>query len=158
LRWLAAAGCALLLGALVFRLQYCLVIVSGESMRPTLESGDVLVVNKQAYCGHEPRREDIVVARYKGELVVKRIVGLPGEELEVKDGVLYVNGSQVPEGCTTNAAGFNVEKGRLFDGRFATLGDNRAIAPSSAIHPIVSKDEIVGKVAFLASFWRNRHA
>jgi signal peptidase I len=157
LAWLAGMGCGLLLVVTLFRLHYCLVIVSGESMQPTLESGDLLVVDKRAYKRNNPCRGDMVIARHEHELIVKRIVGLPGEEVEVKAGILYVNGEPVTETCTTNSLIFNVGKGRLFDGRFATLGDNRAISPMQAVHPIVSKEQILGRVAFSARLWPGHH-
>ena len=89
--WLAVIGPALIIIGLMFRSTYRLTLVSGDSMLPTLRSGDLLLVNKRAYEQLEPNRDDIVVARYAGGLIVKRVVGLPGEELEVRGGRVFVN-------------------------------------------------------------------
>ena len=146
-RWfwvLVTAG--LLLAGLVFRAHYQLIIASGESMLPTVRPGDWLLVHKRAYRTTEPNRGDIIVARDGSGLIIKRIVGLPGEEVEVKRGALYVNGRPVNENHLIKAGLLNVGKGRLFAGDFATLGDNRSVADRVAVHPLITKHDIVGKV------------
>jgi signal peptidase I len=147
-RWLAAAGVALISVLLVLHARFRLTIVVGDSMLPTLKSGDVLLLDRRAYQSSEPQRGDIVVARYAAKLIVKRIVGLPGEELEVKTGTLYVNGKPQSEDYRSDEGILDVAKGKLFDGDFATLGDNRGIPSALAVHPILSKREILGKVVF----------
>ncbi len=71
------------------------VVVVGDSMLPALRSGDVLFVHRGTYDHSEPTRGDIVVARYRSEWIVKRVVGLPGESVEVIEGAVQVNGSPV---------------------------------------------------------------
>lgn len=146
---LAAIGIALVVLGCVFRLHYKLVIVSGTSMVPTLEVGDVLLVDKRAYEKIEPDRGDIVVAKWSANLVVKRVVGLPGEEVGVKRGRLYINGGLVKDQHPIEPGYLDVEEGVLLPGDFATLGDNRSVAPASAVHPIVTKSDIVGKVVLI---------
>ena len=156
-RRLAGIGIALILIGLIFRSSYQLTVVSGDSMLPTLRSGDLLVVNKRAYQRLEPNREDIVVARYAGGLIVKRVVGLPGEQLEVKQGRVFVNGARVPEHYAISPGYLFVGGGKMFRGDYATLGDNRAIPPATAVHPIVTKADILGKVVFVIKarpFWQ----
>ena len=131
---------------LLFRAHYRFVIVMGDSMVPTLEAGDVLMVDKRAYGRAEPVRGDIVVVRYSRGYVVKRIVGLPGEEVEVRRGELYINGGLMKENHPIGPGNLDVEKGNLLDGDFATLGDNRGVPSILAIHPIATKSEILGKV------------
>jgi len=145
---LAASGTALVVLVLVFQSHYDLVIVSGTSMLPTLKPGDVLLVDKRAYKQIEPDRGDVVVARCSAGLVVKRVVGLPGEEVAVKKGRLYINARLMKEKHPINPGYLDVGEGTLLHGDFATLGDNRAIAPALAIHPIVTKADILGKVVF----------
>jgi len=145
---LVIAGVALIAVLLVLRAHFQLTIVVGDSMLPTLKPGDVLLLDKRAYQNTEPRRGDIVVARYGAQLIVKRIVGLPGEELEVKMGTLYIDGTPHREDYRTNEGLLEVVKGKLLDGDFAMLGDNRAIPAAWAVHPILSKPDIVGKVIF----------
>ncbi len=142
---LAILGALIVLG-LAFHSHYTLAIVSGTSMLPTLKPGDVLLVDKRAYKRIEPHRGDVIVAKYSGELIVKRVVGLPGEEVEVRNGRLYINNRLMQEGYQVGQGTLYVEKGNLLEGDFATLGDNRAVSPASAIHPIVTKADILGKV------------
>ena len=71
--------------------------VNGESMMPTLEEKEIMILNKTAYYFNEPQRFDIVVVETKNEYLIKRIIGLPNEEIEYKDNVLYVNGKRTKE-------------------------------------------------------------
>jgi len=147
--WLAATGIALILSGLLFRSTYLITVVSGESMLPTLQSGDLLLVDKRAYAQVELTRGDMVVARYAGGLIVKRVVGLSGEEVEVKQGGLYVNGRRVNENYTIHRGDLYVGQGKLLPGDFATLGDNRAVSSATAVHPVITKADILGKVVFV---------
>lgn len=146
-RWLAA-GVAAISAVLVFHARFQLTIVDGESMLPTLKPGELLLVDRWAYRDREPHRDDIVVARNDAGLIVKRIVGLPGEELELKSGSLYINGTPHPENHGIEEGRLDIGKGKLREGDFATLGDNRSVSPVSAIHPIISKPDILGRVVF----------
>jgi signal peptidase I len=147
--WLATAGTVLVLFGLWFRSAYQLGVVSGDSMLPTLRSGSLLLIDKRAYEQVKPNRGDIVVARYAGGLVVKRVVGLPGEEVEVQRGRLYVNGTRVQESHAINPGDLFIGEGKMLPADFATLGDNRAVSPGTAVHPIITKADIVGKVVFI---------
>ena len=131
---------------LLLRLRYELALVVGRSMCPTLNPGNLLVVDKKPYRLTEPARGDVVLARYRGELVIKRIVALPGEEVELKHGQLFINGVSKPENHPVELGLMNIGKGTMLMGRFATLGDNRSVPLAQAIHPIISKKNIVGKV------------
>jgi signal peptidase I len=146
--WVVIIGIALTFATLIFRGFFQFTIVVGDSMLPTLAPGDLLLVDKRAYQNQEPCRDDIVVARYAENLIVKRIVGLPGEELEVRKGTLFINGTAHNENHSVMAGSLDIAKGKLFSGDFATLGDNRAIPAVLAVHPIISKPDILGKVVF----------
>ena len=147
-RRLFVACAALLFGAAMLRQYYQLTIVVGESMLPTLRPGELLLVDRRAYTQESPRRGDIIMARYGQDLILKRIVGLPGEEVEVRRGVLYVDGKPQRENHATEEGSLEVAKGTLMDEDFATLGDNRAIPSAIAVHPVLSKPDILGKVVF----------
>jgi len=138
---------------LALRSHYQVVIVLGASMRPTLTPGDLLVVDKKAYRARDPVRGDIIVARYRNELVTKRIVALPAEEVQVKQGTLYINGQPKLEGYPIERGCLDIGKGKLLEGAFATLGDNRSIPAQLSVHPIVSKENIVGKVVLSLGWW-----
>jgi len=144
--WIAAGGLVLIALELQFHAHYRFAVVVGDSMLPTLKAGDLLLVDKRAYDQTEPHRGDIVVARYSAGLVVKRVVGLPWEEVELRYGRLYVNGALMKESHPIEPGYLSVEQGKLLDGDFATLGDNRAVPPALAVHPIVTKADILGKV------------
>jgi signal peptidase I len=149
--WLMTMGTALILALAVLSHEFKLAVVVGQSMLPTLHPGDVLIVDRRAYDQSDPGRGDIVVARYGKDWVVKRVVGLPGEEVEVKKGALYIDGAPEPEDHSIEQGPLDVEKGRLLAGDFATLGDNRAVPAVLAIHPILSRSEMLGKVVFSIS-------
>lgn len=144
-----AFSVVLLTLALLFRSHYRLALVSGDSMAPTLTSGDLLIVDEKAYTRAGPARGDIIITHYSKGLVVKRIVGLPGEEVEVCRGKLYVNGSPVNESHPITPGDLNVGKGKLSESDFATLGDNRAVPSVLAVHPIVTRPDILGKVVLI---------
>lgn len=142
----------LLLGAAVIglllclRAQFSLALVKGESMHPGLSSGDLLLVDKLAYRAAGPERGDIVVARHGTDLIVKRLVGMPGEQVELRRGTLYVNGFRRAEEYPLERGTLILGKGRLFENKYALLGDNRSLPNSVSVHAVVSKDQIVGKV------------
>ena len=123
-----------------------LTFVVGASMMPTFATGDLLVVNKLAYRHREPRRGDIVVARYGAGLIVKRIVGLPAEEVEVNQGRVYVNRAKLVETYPVAPGMLQIGRGRLEEGKYALLGDNRDIDGASMVHAIMPRERIVGKV------------
>ena len=85
--------------------------VNGESMYPTLEEGDIMILNKTANYFNKPERFDIVVVNMPDEYLIKRVIGLPGEHIEYKDNTLYVDGKKVKEnfkhGVTDD---FNIEE------------------------------------------------
>jgi signal peptidase I len=141
---------ALLVMVCLFLLQgrYRLVLVVGESMQPTLEHGDLLVVSKRSYDQREPIRGDVVVAWSNGELLVKRVVGLPGEVLEIVNGGLYVNHELVLEDHAVQGSSLDIGRGSLANGRFALLGDNRGLSSRVTVSAIVSRHDMLGKVVY----------
>jgi signal peptidase I len=110
---------------------------------------NLLLIDKRAYDQLEPDRGEMVITRYTGDLIVKRVVGRSCEEVEVRQGRLYVNGRRVKENHAIYPGYLFVGKGKLFPGDFATLGDNRAVSPARAVHPSVNKSDILGKVVFV---------
>lgn len=146
LRW--ALGGAILALLLVVRFHFGLTFVVGESMSPTYHTGDLLLIHKQTYPPHDWERGDIVVARTRHGLLVKRVAGLPGEEVEVKLGKLIINGQRMKEPHRINPGVLQLSRGRLGQGKLALLGDNRALPPSMVMHAVVSADQIVGKVIY----------
>lgn len=118
--------------------------VSGSSMETTLSDGDNLIVDKLSYRFQDPKRFDIVVFPYKYEentYYIKRIIGLPGDTVQVKDGYTYINGelleSDIYGAEVMIEAGTASEPITLGEEEYFVLGDNRN-------HSLDSRDPSVG--------------
>jgi signal peptidase I len=127
--------------------------VDGFSMEPTLETGEFVVVNKLAYRLGEPARGDIVVFRYPydpQQEYIKRIIGLPGDTIEIGNGVVSVNGQAIEEPYIAAApayqANLTVPEGSVF-----VLGDNRNNSSDSHNWGAVPLEYLVGKA--LVIYW-----
>lgn len=148
MRWprLLIVGAGLVAAAALFQCRFSLVLSVGESMWPTLADPELLLVDRSAYRRTEPRRGDIVVARHFREWITKRVVGLPGETVAVREGRLFVNNQPLPERYQVLPGPLNISPGTLLPGRFALLGDNRDMSVSLTIHAVVGQDQILGRV------------
>lgn len=131
-------------------------IVKESSMEPNFYSNDYLFVSKQSYTFSEPKQGDVVVfhselkqANGDEKLLIKRIIGLPGDTIDVKDEKVYINGVELVEdyikdGYTTGEVdGLVVPEGQVF-----CMGDNRRVSIDSRYPEVgcVKIDEIIGKV------------
>lgn len=130
--------------------------VSGMSMYPTLNDGDNLIVDKISYRFREPERYDIIVFpfRYKeNTFYIKRIIGLPGEEIQVKDGEVYINGEILGEDYgrePMESAGIAEEPVTLGEDEYFVLGDNRNASSDSRDSDvgIVRGKDFIGRAFF----------
>ncbi len=148
-RQLWLVGGTVLIGLLLLlQNHFRVVMVVGSSMEPTYRTGRLIVVDRHVYDDAEPQRGDIIVALRNKEYIVKRVVGLPGEEVEVTDGTVFVNRVSIPEKPTAEPLQLNIRRGRLAQGKFAIVGDNRMMAATEGIHAVITKDQILGKVIF----------
>ncbi len=131
-------------------------IVSGPSMVPTFENGDYLVVDKISYALGNPKRDDVVIFRYPNSpktFFIKRVVGLPGETVNVSNNTVTIINKAHPDGFVLdqsfikNNGGIN---GRLElkDDEYFVMGDNRGASSDSRSWGAVKKNLFVGK-AFL---------
>lgn len=149
--WVLAVIAIVLAG---FRTQFQVIVVNGDSMVPTLHSGDLLVVSTRAYRETAPNRGDLVIVRHHGELMVKRVVGLPGEVVDTRDGRVFVNDRALPEnGYDTLPGLLEIRPGRVIDDSYAVLGDNRSLPAAVLVHAVVPKSGIVGKVIGSFRLW-----
>jgi signal peptidase I len=121
--------------------------VRGSSMMPTLHDGQYLVISKLIYWIHPPERGDIIVFRPPNSLdedYIKRIVGLPGEQIEIQGGELWVDGISFEEPYIPNlghySGSWNLEEGEYF-----VLGDNRGNSSDSHSWGTLPRENIVGK-------------
>lgn len=124
--------------------------VIGPSMKGTLDAGDVTIVNKLVYKLRTIKRNEIVSINQKDKIMVKRVIGLPGEHIEYKDNKLYVNGSLVLENnISVETKDFKLEDigyETIPKDMYFVLGDNRTNSSDSRGFGLVKKDEIIGKI------------
>jgi signal peptidase I len=121
--------------------------VDGFSMRPTLEDGEFILVNRLAYKLGDPKRGEIIVFRspvVPDEDLIKRVIGLPGDEIEVRDGAVYVNGSPLDEPYIA-ASPIYSGKWQVVDGFLFVLGDNRNDSSDSHSWGLVPMANVVGR-------------
>ena len=125
-------------------------VVNGVSMEPTLNENNIILLNKISTKGNNIKRFDIVVANYNGERLIKRVIGLPGEHVEYKDGNLYIDGILEMENFKHgDTADFNLNSiGRLTipGDSYFLVGDNRPDSVDSRIIGPIDKKDILGKV------------
>lgn len=137
----------LLLLLVLARTQFRLVLVKGRSMEPTLTQGTVLLVHTRAFDTSPPARGDVVVARFRDEFIIKRVVGLPGETIDARNGRVHVDGRPLAEDSYTVSPGnLEIRNGRLIEGSFALLGDNRSLPSTVLVHAVVPREQFIGKV------------
>jgi len=122
--------------------------VQGSCMEPTLQSGQYLIVSKLTYWIHPPERGDIIVLHPPNnskEDYIKRIVGLPEEQVEVQEGQVWVDGVPINEPYVANPPAYS-DSWQLGEEEYLVLGDNRSNARDSHNWGTLPKDNIVGKV------------
>jgi signal peptidase I len=122
--------------------------IEGRSMEPTLHSGQYLLVNKMAYLGPgEPGRGDIVVfeAWNQEKDFIKRVVGVPGDVVEIRDSCVYVNGTCLDEPYLDQPTTDAVGPFTLGSGEYYVLGDNRSNSSDSRAYGPLPRDRIIGK-------------
>ena len=132
----------------------------GDSMNPEIENGDIVLVNTLIYNAKNPSRGDVIVFKPQGDETMhsymKRVIGLPGETVEIKDGIVYIDGEELEEDYKTSAikeAGLAAEKVKLKSQEYFVLGDNRLSSMDSRSVEVgnVKKTEIEGCAWFIAS-------
>lgn len=127
---------------------FTLIIVNGNSMDPTLNDDDIMVLNKFSYHFEEIERFDIVVCEDEEGYLIKRVIGLPGEILYYKDNKLYINGKEVEEnfdhGITADFGEVLVKEGEYF-----VMGDNREDSLDSRKLGTFSRSNILGRTSYV---------
>ncbi len=133
------------------------VTVQGHSMEPSLEDGDVVLVNRGVYHFDDPERFDVIVFERENNGVtktyIKRIIGLPGETVQILNDTIYINGRALaaPDDLSyVSLSGLAEEPIQLDTDEYFVLGDNRESSEDSRFANIgsVMRDEIAGKVWF----------
>jgi len=127
--------------------------VDKNSMINTLHHNEYMIVTKYQYLFDDPERFDIVICHYPGRgntNFVKRVVGIPGDTVAMRGGVLYVNGEPVEEEYIDYPANYEMAEVTVEEGHYFVLGDNRASSNDSHIIGLLTRSQIVGKVRLVA--------
>jgi signal peptidase I len=143
---------AVLVATAVVLFGYVLIPVrlSGISMLPTYRDGAMNFANRLAYLARNPARGDVVAIRMAGPsvLYVKRIVGLPGERVQIDMGVVLVNGEPVREPAVRYRTAWNLPVFTVGSEEYFVMGDNRAMAIEDHDLGRARRDRLVGKMLF----------
>ncbi|MDD6879498.1 MAG: signal peptidase I [bacterium] len=129
--------------------------VVGPSMKDTLLNGDIMLLDKISYKFNDIKRYDIVVIKYEGESIIKRVIGIPGDKVECINNKLYINDEKIDEkylATGTITSDFSVEsisgKETIPDGYYLVLGDNRENSKDSRMIGLIKKSNIKGKASY----------
>jgi signal peptidase I len=130
--------------------------VEGTSMQPHLADQDRIFVSRLIYRFADIRREDVVVFWYpkdRSKSFIKRVIGIPGDEVEIREGVLYVNGSRICEPYLSSEFQDyrSFPKAVVPSGQYFVLGDHRNSSNDSRQWGCVERNLIYGKAVF--SYW-----
>ncbi|MEA2701431.1 MAG: signal peptidase [Candidatus Parcubacteria bacterium] len=131
-------------------------VVEGESMYPTFDSGDYLIVDQLTYRLNEPERGDVIVFRYPNNpdvFYIKRVIGLPGETVSIKEGVVSIlkaDGTTVTldEPYVVAEDATYTENTVVGQGEFFVMGDNRPRSSDSRVWGLLPEKDLMGR-AFL---------
>ena len=158
LDWLRSFLIVMLLGILITVFVVQRSIIQGPSMEPTLNDGDQIFIEKVSK-HFSINRGDIVTIDHTDPsnpeiLLIKRIIGLPGELVEIKEGGVYINGEKLQENYlpqnleTLVDPSLDFEKIKLTEDQYFVLGDNRPVSKDSRRIGPVREEQIIGKLLF----------
>lgn len=155
---------ALIASAVVLVIRYFLIqpfFVKGASMEPNFSDGQYLIIDELSYRLREPSREEVVVFKYPRDpkqFYIKRIIGLPGEQVQIKNNKVAVYNSEYPNGkileedyLSGNEITFPDNNWKLKDNEYFVMGDNRSASSDSRSWGPLNKKFITGRV-FLRAF------
>ena len=143
------AAAAVVMAFLLVYVFFGFAVVSGDSMQPTYEEGDLLIFSRTS--GHYEQGDVVLIRTEDGQEVIKRIVAVPGESLYIdgRTGIVFIDGQELEENYTQgrtdreNSIDYPV---RLQDDEYFVLGDNRDHSLDSREYGPVTADQIIGKV------------
>lgn len=152
--WVGEIAAAILLAFFIIHVCFQTVTVHGESMQPAYYDKDVVLVNKLQYLVSDPKRLDPVVLELENgsttHYTVKRVIGLPGETVQISDGKIMINGTPLDytfeeEILSAGLAAYSVELG---EDEYFVIGDNCNNSEDSRVANIgnIKRDQFVGKI------------
>ncbi len=128
--------------------------IEGYSMEPNFHDGQYLLINKVEYVVHQPERGDVVVfasPQNRERDFIKRVIALPGETVEIKDGRVFVNGQLLPQNYNTNPGSYNFGPVTVGPDQLFVLGDNRNNSSDSHSWGTLPRADVIGKAWI--SYW-----
>ena len=149
--------------AIVLPIRYFLIqpfYVKGASMEPNFHDKEYLIIDEISYRFKAPERGDIIVFRYPRdpqEYFIKRVIGLPGETVQIKDNSVYISNSEYPTGFKlpevylptgVPTVAYTEDTVKVGDKQYFVLGDNRQASKDSRSFGVVDKSYLVGRVFF----------
>jgi len=133
-------------------------VVTSDSMTPTLQVGDHVFSDKLSYTHREPRYEEVVTFTFPSQeagaqedVLIKRVIGLPGDVIEVRDGSLYRNDHRISEPYIREPMQYVFPKVNVPEGKLFVLGDNRNESDDSHIWGFLDRGRLIGRVTI--RFW-----
>jgi signal peptidase I len=129
-------------------------VVSGDSMLPSFHTGEYLIIDQVSYRFNDPQRGDVIVFKFPNDqkrFFIKRIIGLPGETVELKDGAVTIKNDSSPSGLELNEEYVTLPKEsdgifNLEDDEYFAMGDNRSASLDSRSWGPLKGDLIIGRV------------
>lgn len=146
--------------AIIIPIRYYLIqpfFVRGASMEPSFDNGEYLIVNEIGYRLGDPQRQDVIVFKYPkdpSQYYIKRIIALPGETIEIRDGQVLIYNQEFPYGTAIDESDYLGEnhttrgnlKVELATDEYFVMGDNRGASSDSRRWGILERKYIVGRV------------
>lgn len=150
--------------AIILPIRYFLIqpfFVKGASMEPNFEDGQYLIINEISYRFNEPKRGDVVIFRYpqdESQFFIKRVIGLPGERIEIMNGQVFIFNKDYPMGFVLDESAYLPISARtsgeisrvIGENDFFVLGDNRQSSSDSRVWGNVPRKNLIGKVLLRA--------
>ena len=146
--WVVTLGCAVILALLIRAFVFEPFVVKGDSMNDTLHNAEVMFATKFDYLLGDPERFDVVICHYpnRKENFVKRVVGVPGDTVAVRDGYLYVNGQRYEEEYIVHRPNYAMPDYTVGPDEYFVLGDNRSNSNDSHYVGPLARGQIVAHV------------
>lgn len=156
-RWITTFLAAAILALFINNFIIINARIPSQSMEQTIMTGDRLFGFRLAYLFADPKRGDIIIFNdpdIEGRKLIKRIIGMPGDTVDIKDGVVYINGEELIEDYLGSNDGESYGPYEVPEGHYFMMGDNRAHSGDSRMwkNTYLAREDILGKAIF--RYWK----